>query len=151
MPLVYTFDAKVYLPSHAHAHTAESWSKYNSEVYVGTEVFALLSFCAYFLFGILLVVLQAAVNEQLGISECCAHACGCARAFTRAYLGVCQPFASSPLNQPTHTSVPHCQLTPATTVCMQAPSHACLDCTPHTHTHTATHTHTHTHTPSRPG
>lgn len=49
---------------------AKSWSSYSSQSFVGTEVFALISFVVYLLFGILLVILQNAVGDQLGISEC---------------------------------------------------------------------------------
>ncbi|KAL6747760.1 hypothetical protein V8C86DRAFT_2899110 [Haematococcus lacustris] len=48
---------------------AHSWSTYSSETFVGAEVLSLLSFVTYFLFAIVLVVLQSTVNEQLGIDN----------------------------------------------------------------------------------
>jgi len=45
----------------------KSWSKYSSEAFVAAEVFSLICFVTYLLFAILLVVLQAAVSEHLGI------------------------------------------------------------------------------------
>lgn len=38
-------------------------------MFVGTEVFALISFCVYFIFAIIMVVLQAAISEHLGIRK----------------------------------------------------------------------------------
>ncbi len=51
------------------ACAVSTWSSYSTSAFVSTEVLALLSFCAYFLFAIVLVVLQSAISDQLGIGE----------------------------------------------------------------------------------
>jgi hypothetical protein len=51
-----------------HAPAATTWDDYSTESYIGTEVFALISFCIYFLFAVLLVILQVAISDQLGIA-----------------------------------------------------------------------------------
>jgi len=45
------------------------WSKYDSQTFVGAEVFALLNFCTFLMFGAALCILQAGVSEQLGIVD----------------------------------------------------------------------------------
>ena len=45
------------------------WEKYDSQTFVGAEVFALINFVILLLFAVMLVVLQTGVSEQLGIGE----------------------------------------------------------------------------------
>lgn len=45
------------------------WESYDSQTFIGAEVFALINFILLLLFAVLLVVLQSGVTEQLGIGE----------------------------------------------------------------------------------
>eukprot|EP00798_Chlamydomonas_sp_ICE-L_P021616 gene21616-28616_t len=44
-----------------------SWTKYSSDLYMGTFVFAIITFCSFLLFGIALMVLQSGMSDHLGI------------------------------------------------------------------------------------
>jgi hypothetical protein len=48
---------------------AASWDSYSSQGFLGAMVLAIISFVVYFIFTIILIVLQAAISEHLGISE----------------------------------------------------------------------------------
>lgn len=45
------------------------WQAYDSQTFIGAEVFALINFVILLLFAVMLVVLQTGVSEQLGIGE----------------------------------------------------------------------------------
>jgi hypothetical protein len=46
-----------------------TWESYDTQTFIGAEVFALINFITFLLFAIVLVVLQTGISEQLGISE----------------------------------------------------------------------------------
>lgn len=46
------------------------WESYDSQAFIGAEVFALINFVTLLLFAVVLVVLQNGVSDQLGIREC---------------------------------------------------------------------------------
>lgn len=46
-----------------------AWSKYTTELFIGTEVFAFLCFVLFILFFLALVIFQSAVSDQLGITQ----------------------------------------------------------------------------------
>lgn len=55
--------------AYAATHAGFVWEKYDSQTFVGAEVFALINFVILLLFAVMLVVLQTGVSEQLGIGE----------------------------------------------------------------------------------
>lgn len=46
-----------------------TWSTYDSQTFIGAEVFALLNFITLLVFAVILVVLQSGVSDQLGIND----------------------------------------------------------------------------------
>ncbi|GAX80171.1 hypothetical protein CEUSTIGMA_g7609.t1 [Chlamydomonas eustigma] len=46
-----------------------TWSTYDSQTFIGAEVFALINFVTLLFFAVTLVVLQTGVSEQLGINK----------------------------------------------------------------------------------
>ena len=45
------------------------WGSYDSQTFIGAEVFALINFVTMVIFTAILVILQAGVSEQLGMGE----------------------------------------------------------------------------------
>lgn len=53
------------------AAVADTWTKINTGTYLGTIAFAYLCFVMFLLFFFALVIFQSAVNQELGLRECC--------------------------------------------------------------------------------